>query len=103
MPDLAGDASASAPSAPLPYIAAQATRALRLSYPPDATASGSMIVEFTLSAKGSASDVTVVHSDLPRSFDRDAIRAVRRGRYSTRELPDGRAVRARIKLTFNTG
>ncbi len=69
-------------------------------YPSGADANGSLIVEFTLAANGTATHATVVQSDLPHVFDRAAIYAVQGGRYSTRELVDGRPARARIKLNF---
>ena len=82
------------------YIAAQPTGALPRQYPTGLNVSGSVIVEFTLSANGSASHASVVQSDLPRVFDRLAIGAVQHGRYSTAELVNGQPARARIKLHF---
>lgn len=108
----AARASASAPSAPaalssppaLQYIAAHPTRALSVNYPTDGQGrDGSVVVEFTLSANGKASRATVVQSDLPREFDREALSAVEHGRYSTTDLVNHQPVRARIKLRFIPG
>jgi TonB family protein len=88
--------------APRSYIAARPTRALPLRYPSTLDANGTVTVEFTLTAKGTASDVTVVQSNLPELFERAAITAVQHGRYSTRELVNGKPVRARIKLRFTS-
>ncbi len=88
-------------AAPRPYVIARPRGLLPATYPSNAEVSGSVIVEFTLSAKGLASDVTVVQSDPPGVFDRAAVSAVQRGRYSTDALADGQAARARIKLRFD--
>lgn len=102
-PSAAAGALTAASPPPRPYIVARPTRALPVSYPYGVDdANGTVIVEFTLSANGSASDATVVQSDLPRVFDRAAISAVQHGRYSTQELVDGQPARARIKLRFVT-
>jgi len=86
------------------YIAARPTRALSVNYPDGVKEQdGSVVVEFTLSANGKASQARVVESDLPKNFDRQAISAVRDGRYSTRELVNRRPARARIKLRFTPG
>lgn len=82
------------------YINARPTRDLPVQYPANANADGSVIVEFTLSAKGLARDATVVQSDPPGLFDHAAIRAVQHGHYSTAELVNGQPARARIKLRF---
>lgn len=92
--------SSSAPA----YIAAQPRGALPASYPATAKGqAGSVVVEFTLSANGKASHVSVVQSDPPGVFDREAISAVRHGRYATGELVNHRPARARIKLRFTPG
>ena len=62
-----------------------------------------MVVEFTLSANGKASKLTVVQSDPPGVFDRSAISVVKHGRYSTTELVNRRPARARIKVRFTPG
>jgi len=103
---LAPTASAPAPTPALmpTYIAARPTRALSVNYPDGVKEQdGSVVVEFTLSANGKASQARVVESDLPKNFDRQAISAVRDGRYSTRELVNRRPARARIKLRFTPG
>lgn len=101
--------AASAPAAPpspslaspRSYIDARPTRDLIVKYPPGVSANGSVVLEFTLSANGSARNVTVVESDPPGVFELTAIRAVLRGRYSTDELVNRQPTRARIKLRFN--
>ena len=95
---------AAAPSAPTPapaprYIPARPVTALHANYPDSTNASGFVIVEFTLELNGSASDAAVVQSDPPGVFDRAAIEAVQRGRYSTTRL-HGEPTRARILLRF---
>jgi TonB family protein len=104
--------SANAPRAPAAlsspprpeFIAARPTRALSVNYPSDGQGKdGSVVVEFTLSANGKASRATVVQSDLPRQFDREAISAVQHGRYSTTGLVNHQPTRARIKLRFIPG
>jgi TonB family protein len=108
-PSRARAPAAGAPAAlslppPPQYIAARPTRALSVNYPTDGQRKdGSVVVEFTLSANGKASRVTVVQSDLPREFDREAISAVQHGRYSTTDLVNRQPVRARIKLRFIPG
>ncbi|HTT06839.1 MAG TPA: energy transducer TonB [Steroidobacteraceae bacterium] len=108
LPSRASATAARAPAAlslPQPlFIAARPTRALSVNYPTDGQGrDGSVVVEFTLSANGKASRVTVVQSDLPREFDREAISAVQHGRYSTSDLVNHQPVRARIKLRFIPG
>lgn len=88
-------------SSPPAYLNAQLRGALPATYPANADQSGSVIVEFTLRASGSASDVKVVQSNPPGIFDRAAISAVQRGHFSTHELINGRPARARIKLRFD--
>ncbi len=99
----AASTPAAAPPAPRPYIDARPMRALTVKYPPGVSANGAVILEFTLSANGSARNVTVVQSDTPPPgvFELTAIRAVIHGRYSTGELVNGQPTRARIKLRFN--
>lgn len=97
-------AAAAAPQAP--YIAAKPLTALRVDYPPRALSDGKtgyVIVEFTLNAKGRASDAQVVESSPPAVFDNAALEAVKRGRFDTRALgPAGQPQRARLRITFRT-
>lgn len=85
---------------PPPYIAARPVRPLDVVYPPNTTAAGYVIVEFTLSPDGTASDMSVVSSSPRGIFDQTAEDAVGRGRYDARGL-NGQPVRARILLRFN--
>jgi protein TonB len=63
--------------------------------------SGSVLVEFTLQANGSATDVTVVEATPPGAFDKAAVRAVSQGRFDTSVLgPSRQPQRARLKLSF---
>ncbi|HEX4049732.1 MAG TPA: energy transducer TonB [Steroidobacteraceae bacterium] len=104
VPSLIGSAATTHPSPPQAFIAAQPTGPLPGNYPSGAKGQdGSVVVEFTLSANGKASNVTVVQSDRPGVFDREAISAVRHGRYSTSDLVNHQPARARIKLRFTPG
>jgi TonB family protein len=101
---LAGSADTAPASLPPTYIAARPTRPLPGSYPSGAKGrDGSVVVEFTLSANGKASNLTVVQADPPGVFDRAAITTVRHGRYSTTDLVNRRPARARIKVRFSAG
>jgi TonB family protein len=94
------------PAAPAPasheptYIAARPVRPLNVEYPDGTAAQGYVIVEFTLEPDGSASDASVVQASPRGIFDRVALSAVLRGRYSTARLVDGEPLRARIMLRF---
>jgi len=100
---LIASAAATAASPPA-YIAARPTRPLAGDYPSSANGqAGSVVVEFTLSANGKPSNLSVVQSDPPGVFDRAAISLVRHGRYSTADLVNHRPARARIKLRFTPG
>jgi TonB family protein len=87
-------------AAPPGFIAAHPIRPLDVAYPPNTNAAGSVIVEFTLSPDGTASDMSVVSASPRGVFDQTAMDAVGRGRYSTRGL-HGQPVRARILLRFD--
>jgi len=79
-------ASTPAPSAA--QLRAISTPAPR--YPPDALragTSGEVQVEFTVSVDGSVDSVRVVRADPPRTFDREAINAVRRWRFEPVPAP----------------
>jgi hypothetical protein len=82
------------------YLAAHPTRALSISYPADQHVAGTVIVEFTLQANGTATDARVVQTDLPNEFGRIAINAVARGRFDTRQLTHAQPQKARLLLRF---
>ncbi len=91
------------PTTPPPpaYIAARPIRPLDVEYPPGTSAAGYVVVEFTLSPDGTASDMSIVESNPRGIFDSTAMDAVGRGRYDTRDL-HGQPVRARIRLRFQS-
>jgi TonB family protein len=91
---------AAAPAAqPPPFIAARPIHPLDVAYPANTSAAGFVVVEFTLSPDGTASDMSVVSASPRGVFDQTAIDAVGRGRYDTHGL-GGQPVRARILLRF---
>lgn len=63
---------------------------------------GSVKLEFTILEDGSVEDPTVLESNPPRVFDREALRAIVRWKFKPR-IVDGRPVarRATIPLTFD--
>jgi protein TonB len=74
--------AATRPAATTSELRAISTPAPR--YPPDALRAGTggeVQVEFTVGVDGSVSAVRVVRADPPRTFDREAINAVRRWRF----------------------
>jgi len=91
-------------AAPPDFISARPTRALDAIYPPRALKlgqQGRVVVEFTLDAKGRASEATVVEASLPGVFDAAALQAVRGGRYDTAALgSSGLPRRARLLVSF---
>jgi TonB family protein len=94
------EAAASAPD----FVRAKPVAPLEVAYPQrafDAGQSGYVIVEFTLDAKGHASDPKVIESDPPRVFDGAALQAVRHGYFDTSELgASGASRRARLRIAF---
>jgi TonB family protein len=85
------------------YISARPTKPLNASYPQSAVeraVQGSVTVEFTLSADGTASNATVVDAKPSGVFDRAAMKAVLGGHYDVSALNERKSVRARIRLTF---
>jgi periplasmic protein TonB len=80
------------------------THNLQVDFPPLALAQniqGYAIVEFMLNPNGSASAASVVESSPPRTFDGEALAAVRRASFSTKDLADPKkAQRARLKINF---
>lgn len=99
----AQSSSAAAGSDTPSYIRAKPTGPVNAVYPESAIASraeGSVTIEFTLSADGTASDATVVEAKPPGIFDSAAKRAVLSGRYDVSALTDRKPARARIRITF---
>ncbi|MDH5830745.1 energy transducer TonB [Luteimonas sp. M1R5S18] len=91
--------------APVNRPAASATELRAIStpaprYPPDALRSGTageVQVEFTVAVDGSVSAARVVRADPPRTFDREALNAVRRWRFE----PVPSAVTTRRTINFS--
>ncbi|TWT22274.1 TonB family protein [Luteimonas marina] len=80
--------AASAPAASATQLRAISTPAPR--YPPDALRAGTageVQLEFTVAVDGSVDAVRVVRADPPRTFDREAINAVRRWRFEPVPAP----------------
>ncbi|MCD9007160.1 energy transducer TonB [Luteimonas sp. XNQY3] len=89
---------APAPAAPTPAPVATAAAPAQLRplstpaprYPADALragTSGEVMVEFTVGVDGSVSNARVVRADPPRTFDREALAAVRRWRFEPVPAP----------------
>jgi len=99
-PSASAPVNAAAPS----FLAAKPIKPLNVDYPKDALdrkVSGYVIVEFLLSAKGTASDMTVVESSPSQIFDDAAKAAVSHGRYDTQGLgPTQKPMRARLRISF---
>ncbi|MBB6065575.1 protein TonB [Pseudoxanthomonas broegbernensis] len=69
-------------------------------YPPEALRSGTageVLVEFTVERDGSVSDARVLRATPPRTFDREALNAVRRWRFEAGDTP----VTTRRTLVFS--
>lgn len=96
-------AAPAGPAAPA-FLAAKPTRPLSVDYPKDALEKrlgGFVIVEFMLSPKGTASDLSVVESNPAKVFDDAAMAAVSHGRYDTQALGSTpKPQRARIRISF---
>lgn len=72
-------------------------------YPPQAARrklEGSVELEFTVGANGALSDIRVVRSNPPNIFDREAIRAAQRWRFSPR-TEGGVPVSSKVRKTLN--
>jgi len=99
-PTAAAPANAAAPT----FLAAKPAKPLNVDYPPEALnrkLGGYVIVEFMLSAKGTASDMSVVESNPAKIFDNAAMGAVSRGRFDTQALgATQKPMRARIRISF---
>jgi TonB family protein len=97
-------APTAAPAAKPVFVTAKATRPLDVVYPESLISKGvvgSVVLEFTLQANGSAKDVTVLESTPPGAFDKAAVTAVAHGRFDTAPLgPSKQPQRARLKLSF---
>ncbi|VXB09656.1 Protein TonB [Luteimonas sp. 9C] len=84
---------APAPATPAPAAATAQLRPLSTPaprYPADALragTSGEVMVEFTVGVDGSVSNARVVRADPPRTFDREALAAVRRWRFEPVPAP----------------
>ena len=98
-------AAAAAPQ----FIRARTLKPLNVVYPPQAyqnKVSGTVTVEFTLHADGSATDTVVVETTtqgpFQSMFERAATAAVLGGRYDASALSGG-SQRARIRINFNPG
>jgi len=82
-----------APATPAPVAAPAQLRPLSTPaprYPADALragTSGEVMVEFTIDVDGSVSNARVVRADPPRTFDREALAAVRRWRFEPVPAP----------------
>jgi TonB family protein len=102
----AASPASAAPANPavLTFLAAKPTKPLNVDYPKEAMdrkVSGYVIVEFMLSAKGTASDISVVESSPAKLFDDAATAAVSHGRYETQALgASQKPMRARIRISF---
>jgi protein TonB len=95
-----------APAAPVGprFVTARAARPLAVNYPARASANGTsgyVILEFTLNANGTATNIGVIEAQPAGVFDRAATDAVARGRFDTSVLPaDKQPTRARLRVTF---
>ena len=94
-------AAAATPAAPaqrsLRPIAMPAPR-----YPPDALRAGTageVLIEFTVGTNGSVTDARVLRANPARTFDREALNAVRRWRFEPVDAP----VTTRRTVAFNPG
>lgn len=96
---------ATPPPAPTPAPPSNELRAVSTPAPEYPTSalragqSGEVQVEFTVNPDGSVSNARVVRSNPPRTFDREALSAVRRWRFQ----PVGSPVTTRRTIGFNPG
>ncbi|GAB3511275.1 energy transducer TonB [Pseudoxanthomonas daejeonensis] len=104
----ARQAAAQQQAAPAAQAAAPAQRSLRPismpspRYPPDALragTSGEVLVEFTVGTDGAVTDARVLRANPARTFDREALNAVRRWRFEPVDAP----VTTRRTVAFNPG
>ena len=104
----AAQQAAPAPAAaatPPPAPAQRALRPLNMPaprYPPDALRAGTageVLVEFTVGTDGTVTDARVLRANPARTFDREALNAVRRWRFEPVDAP----VTTRRTVAFNPG
>jgi TonB family protein len=99
-------AAAAAGGAAPEFVRAKPLNPLEVDYPEaafEAGQQGYVVVEFTLDAKGHASNARIVDSDPATIFDNAALLAVKRGRFVTTELGEsGAPQRARIRIAFKS-
>lgn len=94
-----------APAAAAPPPAQRALRPLNMPsprYPADALragVSGEVLVEFTVGTDGAVTDARVLRANPARTFDREALNAVRRWRFEPVDAP----VTTRRTVAFNPG
>jgi TonB family protein len=93
-----------AAAAPPDFVRARALAPLDVAYPQrafDAGQQGYVIVEFTLDARGHASDPEIVESNPAKVFDDAALQAVKHGHFDSSELGEsGASRRARLRIAF---
>jgi TonB family protein len=97
------EAASAARASAAQFIAGKPTQALKVVYPPSASAKsqqGYVVVEFMLQPDGRPAQPTIIESDPPRVFDAAAIDAVMSGRYDTSKLVNNTPRRARVRLSF---
>ncbi len=91
------------PAAPV-ILSPKPTQDLQIEFPPAALADniqGWAIVEFTLNPNGSTSAASIIDSSPHSIFDTEALAAVRRGRFATKDLADpAKPQRARFRINF---
>ena len=101
----AAEASAAAAAAAAARPVARSLRSISTPAPrftPDALRSGTsgeVLVEFTVGTDGSVTDARVLRAEPARTFDREAVNAVRRWRFEPVDAP----VTTRRTLVFNPG
>jgi TonB family protein len=86
------------------YVVAHSMKPLSVNYPARAAEQGTqgyVVVEFTLNANGSATEIKVVESKPAGMFERSATEAVSRGKFDTAALGDSlQPRRARMRVSF---
>ena len=101
----ARQAAAQQAATPAPAPAQRNLRPISMAsprYPPDALragTSGEVLVEFTVGTDGSVTDARVLRANPARTFDREALSAVRRRRFEPVDAP----VTTRRTVAFNLG
>lgn len=101
----ARQAAAQQAATPAPAPAQRNLRPISMAsprYPPDALragTSGEVLIEFTVGTDGSVTDARVLRANPARTFDREALNAVRRWRFEPVDAP----VTTRRTVAFNPG